>query len=132
MRRIKVRNQALLIITLLTMSISMLAAEKAKDITPARAQKMIETGKYLVLDVRTPKEYRSGHLINAVLVDYYEKEFLTNVMKLDKEKPVIVYCARGRRSAEAMQMMVDAGFKKVYNVLGGFERWSAESLPSVP
>jgi len=132
MRRRRVRNHAAMIIALLAMSVSLLAGENAKDITPAQAQKMIVMGGYLVLDVRTPKEYRSGHLVNAVLVDYYEKEFLANLMKLDKDKPIIVYCARGRRSAEAMDMMVNNGFKKVYNVVGGFERWSAELLPSVP
>ncbi len=125
------RNVVALTIALLVTSVSMLAGEKVKSITPTQAQKLIKSAKVVVLDVRTPAEYRSGHLVNAILVDYYEKNFLENVMKLDKELPVVVYCARGRRSEDATNIMVNNGFKKVYNVLGGFERWSAESLPSV-
>ncbi|MDZ4744612.1 MAG: rhodanese-like domain-containing protein [bacterium] len=124
-------RSALYIVAILLFSVQAFAGEKAKDITPAQAQQMIESGKYFVLDVRTDKEYRSGHLVNAVLVDYYKTDFLENLLKLDKEKPVIVYCARGRRSSAAVDMMVNNGFKKVYNVLGGFEGWTAESLPSV-
>lgn len=125
------RYQALLVIALLVMSVRLSAGESAADITPAQAKKMIEKGNVLVLDVRTPKEYRSGHLANAVLIDFFSKDFLPNVLKLDKRQTVIVYCASGGRSSEATEMMVDNGFKKVYNVLGGFQRWSAESLPSV-
>lgn len=128
----RMQRHALLLIVLLTSVVGMLAGGKAKDITPAQAQKMMNTGKYFVLDVRTMKEYNLGHLVNATLVDYYKKDFLDNLLKLNKERPTIVYCARGRRSKEAMDMMVENGFKEVYNVLGGFERWSVELLPSVP
>jgi rhodanese-related sulfurtransferase len=127
----RMKQHALLIIVLMASVVGMLAGPKTKDVTPEQAQRMIEKGGYLVLDVRTMKEYRAGHLVNAILIDWYKKDFLDNVEKLDKNKPVIVYCARGRRSAWAMDKMSEHGFKEVYNVLGGFERWSKESLPSV-
>lgn len=128
----RLQRHALLLIMILTSVVCMMAGGKTKDVTPAQAQKMIDKGGYLVLDVRTMKEYRDGHLVNAVLIDWYKKDFMDNVLKLNKDKPVIVYCARGRRSVWAMNKMTENGFKEVYNVLGGFERWSKESLPSVP
>ena len=50
---------------------------------------------------------------------------------LDKKKPVYVYCAVGGRSAKASKVLQESGFKTVYNLLGGFNGWTAAGLPSV-
>jgi rhodanese-related sulfurtransferase len=85
----------------------------------------------IILDVRTPEEYANGHLQNATTINFYDADFKEKASKLDKTKPVYVYCAAGGRSAKASKILQDAGFKTVYNLLGGFNGWSAAGLPSV-
>ena len=62
----------------------------------------------IVLDVRTNDEYNQGHLENAVMIDYYKPDFKQRLAKLDKTKPVFVYCAAGARSEAAAQALVDS------------------------
>ena len=82
-----------------------------------------------VLDVRTQKEFLTGHIPNAVLMDYYQEDFKQQVAKLDKSKPVFVYCAKGGRSNSAAGILVDLGFKQVYDLQGGMEAWKSENKP---
>ncbi len=79
--------------------------------------------KYLI-DVRTPNEYKQGHIEGAKNIDYFSKDFKQQLEKLNKEVPVYVYCRSGGRSAKAMQIMKDMGFKTIYNLDGGYLAWS--------
>lgn len=78
----------------------------------------------IILDVRTPEEYKSGHIPNSVLIDYSAPDFKTKLDKLDKSKTYLVYCAAGGRSARAANQMVGGSFKSVYNLTGGFSQWN--------
>lgn len=71
-----------------------------------------------IVDVRTPAEYDSGHLPDAVLVDFEDPAFASNLEELDKDGAYAVYCRSGRRSALALEAMRQAGFTEVYD-LGG-------------
>ncbi len=77
----------------------------------------------LLLDVRTPKEYAQGHIKNALLMNIYDAQFEENISKLDKTKPVLVYCAAGGRSADAAQQLQQKGFARIYNLEQGFSDW---------
>ena len=79
----------------------------------------------IVLDVRTPDETSQGMVPNAQHIDFYAANFKDELKKLDKNKPVLVYCAAGGRSAQAQSMMKDMGFKEVYNLEGGYTAWKA-------
>ncbi len=83
-----------------------------------------------LLDVRTPAEYNSGHLKNALQADWTDKnEFNRRIAFIDKNKPVYVYClAGGRSSAAAKQLRAD-GYEKVYELNGGINAWKAASKP---
>lgn len=81
------------------------------------------TNKHL-LDVRTPQEYAQGHIEGAVNIDYFSKDFKSELEKLDKTIPVYVYCRSGGRSVKVMQIMQEMGFVTVYNLQGGFLTWS--------
>lgn len=83
----------------------------------------------VVLDVRTPGEYSTGHLQGATNYDFLGGEFNRNMGNLDKSEVYYLYCASGNRSGTAAQMMVNAGFSKVYNV-GGFSDLKAGGLPT--
>ncbi len=102
------------------------------DLNAADFQKKIATDNAsIVLDVRTPQEYANGHLQNATAINFFDTDFKEKVSKLDKTKPVFVYCAVGGRSAKASKILQESGFKAVYNLLGGFNGWQASGLPSV-
>ncbi|MEQ9063084.1 MAG: rhodanese-like domain-containing protein [Vicingaceae bacterium] len=78
-----------------------------------------------ILDVRTEGELASGMLPGAIHMDFYSNSFAQELEKLDRSKPVFVYCAAGGRSGKAMGMMKSMDFKEVYNLSGGFPTWKS-------
>lgn len=77
----------------------------------------------ILVDVRSQDEYAEGHLSNATLIDIWSDDFKTQIGKLDKSKPVFVYCKAGTRSAKAADALIEAGFKQVYDLDGGITAW---------
>ena len=78
-----------------------------------------------ILDVRQPKEYEAGHIPGAVLAPLPD---LTDQMnRIDREKPVLVYCAVGGRSRVAAQLLSGQGFKNILNLSGGFNSWTSDT-----
>lgn len=77
----------------------------------------------VILDVRTPGEYSSGHIPAALNIDY-TNGFESSMASMDKTKTYLVYCQVGGRSGKATQWMVKNGFTQVYNLNGGFASWS--------
>ncbi|MBR4349270.1 MAG: rhodanese-like domain-containing protein [Bacteroidales bacterium] len=91
-----------------------------KTISADEANELIKTSKKLqIVDVRTPHEYDSSHVQNAINIDYRNTSFRDNIQILDKTKPVLVYCRSGKRSLNAMNIMIGLGFNDVYNLRGG-------------
>lgn len=78
-----------------------------------------------LLDVRTPEEYSGGSLTNSKNIDWNSNNFETEVTKLDKSKPVFVYCLAGGRSKKAAAKLSEMGFKTIYEMDGGYMKWSA-------
>ncbi|NOZ48380.1 MAG: rhodanese-like domain-containing protein [Chlorobi bacterium] len=86
---------------------------------------------FVILDIRTPGEYNSGYIENAVNIDFYNTDFLTQLNELDKTKKYLIYCRSGNRSGKALAKMKELGFKEVYNMLGGIIKWNSNSYPLV-
>lgn len=82
-----------------------------------------------IIDVRTSEEFSDGHIVNAVNMDVTSDDFEAKIASLDKEKPVMVYCKSGGRSAKAAAILRDNGFKQVYDLDGGMIGWNAASKP---
>lgn len=78
-----------------------------------------KTAGAVLLDVRTPGEFASGHLEGALNVDFNNPTFSEEMQKLDKEKPYFVYCRSGNRSGQAIAMMKNGGFKNLVELQGG-------------
>jgi rhodanese-related sulfurtransferase len=76
-----------------------------------------------LIDVRTPKEYNDGHIGAAKNIDFYGSTFKTQMEKLDRNKPVLLYCHSGGRSGQALTMLKSMGFKEVYDLKGGWSSW---------
>jgi rhodanese-related sulfurtransferase len=83
---------------------------------------MKKTGAQLI-DVRTPREFSNGFIEGAKNIDYNGDTFEKQMKKLDKTKPVLVYCAAGGRSENAAELLQEWGFKEVYDLEGGYNGW---------
>ncbi len=86
---------------------------------------------FVILDVRTPSEYASGHIENAVNLDYYDDAFEETLDNYDRNKTYLIYCRTGNRSAAAMKIMKNLGFTNVYNMQGGINVWISAGYPVV-
>ncbi len=95
------------------------------NISPVEFREMIASDNVILLDVRTPQEVADGYIKNAVFADYYTDDFNVVIEKLDKEKPVYVYCRSGSRSSRAAKVLAQKGFAKIYNLDGGILEWKA-------
>lgn len=84
-----------------------------------------------LIDVRTPEEFADGYLQGATNIDWRSADFATRVGKLDKNRPVFVYCLGGGRSAAAAEKLQELGFNTVYNMDGGYLKWTAGKKPVV-
>lgn len=87
--------------------------------------KVVKQKKMQVVDVRTTAEFATGHLPKAVNMDVNSKDFDQQIEKLNKKKPVAVYCRSGRRSKVAAGKLADKGFK-VYELDKGIIQWDGE------
>jgi len=86
-------------------------------------------GSVTFLDVREPDEYEQGAVPGAVHIPRGQLEFAVEGRVLDKEAPLVVYCAGGVRSAFAVKTLGEIGYTDVVSVIGGFNRWKDEGRP---
>jgi thioredoxin 1 len=84
-----------------------------------------------LIDVRTPGEFKGGHIEGAINIDFNSSNFKQNIEKLDKETPVFVYCLSGGRSSAAVSVFESLGFKNVTELEGGMMAWRSAGLPEV-
>ena len=90
-----------------------------------------ESGNGIILDVRTPGEVAQGYIADAVIIDIYDQNFITELNKLPKDKEVYVYCASGMRSVQAAEILLQNGFTHVYNMNEGLVDWQRSGYPIV-
>lgn len=90
----------------------------------ATFKKTIASKKVQLLDVRTPAEFSAGNITGATNLDVKSGQFKDMAGKLDKKRPVAVYCLSGMRSAKAANILKEMGFKKIYNLDGGYLAWT--------
>jgi len=80
-----------------------------------------------ILDVRTLNELQEGYIPEAIHIDYFLKDFIVQCSsKLDKKKPLVVYCASGGRSSRACKELSRVGFKIIFDLDGGYDHWKLE------
>jgi phage shock protein E len=94
------------------------------------SKKIVESG-VVILDVRTPGEFMTGHIQGAQNIDFESGSFESQIESLDKNGTYAVYCRSGNRSGQAVKVMQDAGFKNIYNLNGGVIDWANSGLPLV-
>ena len=120
-----------LLFSLIT-SISFAQQAPKHNMAPAEAATLLKTQPgVMVLDVRTPAEYQTGHLSNALNVDFRSPDFAQKLARLDKSKTYLVHCAVGVRSTRTMPKLDSLGIKKVVHLDGGLDAWQKANLPIV-
>ncbi len=93
------------------------------------AAKLESTPDKIILDVRTPDEFKEGHIPGAINIDWNGNDFNSKVSELDKNKPVFLYCYGGGRSAAGAKALKKKGFTNVYDLEGGMAAWRKAGLP---
>ncbi|PKQ43601.1 rhodanese-like domain-containing protein [Confluentibacter flavum] len=101
-------------------------SSKITVITPEEMQSFLEADNVQLIDVRTQEEYNKGHIKGAQNINFFSPTFFDDINKLDKEKPVYLYCNSGKRSANCAEKMIEIGFVKIYDLEGGFSKWKHE------
>ena len=99
-----------------------------KLVTPDEMQTLLELEDVQLIDVRSPEEHREENIPESQNIDYNSPTFEEDISKLDKDKPVILYCRTGNRSAKCSKKLKEAGFVKIYDLEGGFSKWKHDGL----
>lgn len=98
--------------------------ERVKILSPKDYKNAIKNNDTQLIDVRTHNEFRLGHINKAKNVDIFNKKaFVQYAKKLNQNKPVFLYCRSGSRSQSAAKLLVELGFKEIYDLKGGFNNW---------
>ncbi len=100
------------------------------DVGNVRLTQLMNREGASVLDIREAREVAGGNkIIGAIHVPYSQLKERIDTLALDKSKPLVVYCARGQRSAMAGGTLKAAGFTQLFTLGGGFKAWSEAGLP---
>ncbi len=99
-------------------------------VTPSELKARLDAGERIrVIDVREPHEWNICNLEDAELIPL--GSFAAQMNRLDSAEEIVVMCRSGVRSAHAVRLLQQAGFRKVYNLTGGILAWSDEVDPSL-
>ena len=105
------------------------------NLSPAEAREVIgkRTGDpgFVLLDVRTPKEFQAERIEGAVMVDYLSPAFREEMAKFDREKTYLVYCRTGNRTVGALKVMRELGFRNVLHLSSGITKWKEAGYPTI-
>lgn len=102
---------------------------KIQTVNPEQFNKLLLLDEIQLVDVRTPEEFKAGHIRNALNIDVKDVNFKSATNKLDKNKPVLVYCKSGKRSADAAEILKELGFIKIVSLDGGIISLEETDLP---
>ncbi|MBK7148722.1 MAG: thioredoxin [Bacteroidetes bacterium] len=94
-----------------------------KNLDPQQFEKSIVGPGVQLVDVRTPEEFKEKHIAGAANYNINASDFQASMSKLDKEKPLYIYCLSGGRSKRASDWAMSNGFKQVYNLEFGINSW---------
>ncbi|MBB6275207.1 rhodanese-like domain-containing protein [Porphyromonas circumdentaria] len=124
------RKFALLLAVIIGSFCIAFAQNSIKNLTPQEYDKAVKKDpKAVILDVRQPEEYKTGHIKGAILLNALdEQSFEKGLKQMDKTKTYYLYCRSGKRSNMAAQKMQKAGFK-VMELKGGLKSWIKAEMP---
>ncbi|MGO9952979.1 MAG: rhodanese-like domain-containing protein [Dissulfurispiraceae bacterium] len=100
------------------------AGNKIETLDVDQAKELLgnKGSEFIILDVRQPEEYKSGHLPGAVFIPL--PDLINKVGELDRTRPILAYCRSGNRSRAAAAFLLAQGFSKIYSMDGGITAWN--------
>lgn len=122
---------------LIVFSASTTSAKKLSEqsVAPRQFKQLLEQHRgnpdVVLLDIRTPREFKQGHIQGAVLLDYYSPDFVGRLKALDRNKTYLVYCRSGNRSGKSLPLFEQLGFRHAYHLETGIKGWLKEKYPVV-
>jgi Rhodanese-related sulfurtransferase len=126
--------RALLAFTLTLCLLSANAADTSiappvKHVDARSAQRLLSQTNLVILDVRTPEEFKSFHIAGATNIDFHGSNFEQRINSLDKSKSYLVHCASGGRSGQSLKYFQKHDFQSIYHLDGGINAWKNAGLP---
>jgi rhodanese-related sulfurtransferase len=107
---------------------SLAVAAVARNVLPPEAFALLkERRNVFLLDVRTAGEYQQAHLDGAHLIPI--DQIARRLAELPTDRPILVYCAVGSRSAQVYSYLARRGYPEVYNLDGGIYAWATQGYP---
>lgn len=88
-------------------------------------------GDIQLIDIRTSREYTSGYIKGAININFFDRNFMDQMSKLNKEKEIYIYCRSGNRTNKAAARLKEQGFTKIYDLKGGILNWNRNKLAVV-
>ncbi len=119
----------LLVIGFVSSCTSASEKEAYQDIDARESFEMIQNDHLLILDVRTPAEYKAGHIKNSILIPVQVLSTEYKKILEYQDKSVLIYCRSGNRSVTASKILLENGFKPIYNMKGGIKSWIKNGYP---
>jgi len=116
----------LLFISFSFVACSQKSSSSFQNVDNQKFAELMKESNIVIIDVRTPEEYKEGHIPHSMLINFYDKNFSQNLDTLNKSKTYLVYCAAGGRSSKASTQLSGKGFKNVYNLEHGFSQWDGD------
>jgi phage shock protein E len=105
------------------------APPPVKHVDARSAQKLLSQTNLVILDIRTPEEFKSFHIAGATNIDFHGSNFEQRINALDKSKNYLVHCASGGRSAQSLKFFQKYDFQSIYHLDGGINGWKNAGLP---
>lgn len=115
-------TRLLIIIIFLFFSCENLTQPETNFISPSQFNEIIDSD-FNLIDVRTTEEFESGHIENAVHIDFYSDFFKSKILYLDKNSKIILYCRTDNRSSKSAEFLLNNGYKDISVIHGGITSW---------
>jgi phage shock protein E len=100
-----------------------------KFVNAEQAQKLMAARNMVVLDLRTPGEFKAGCISGATNLNFFAPDFEKQLAALDKNQTYLVHCASGNRSSQALPIFKKLKFQSIYHLDGGLKGWEKAGLP---
>lgn len=123
---------ALAILLTAAIGTSAMAGESwaAEEISPAQVRERVaaDPESLVIVDVRTVDEYEAGHVPGAIHIPHDEIAARLAELEESKDKPIVVYCRSGKRAAKALEILHEAGFKRLLHLTGDMAGWEPQTV----
>lgn len=119
-----------LIVVFILFSGTIALAQNCKQVNMQEfEQKLKETKNAVLIDLRTPKEFESGHIKGSKNIDFFGKGFYDQILKYPKDAPLFIYCESGGRSGQTLERLKNEGYQFVYEMHEGMSGWRDSKRP---